>query len=79
MDSFQGIFLTVYGSALGYLLLQSIRQGKQIAVQQTTSNSIDKTLTSMNEKIDTLGVRIDLFMKNEIDTLKDIVKSFKNG
>ncbi|HTJ52634.1 MAG TPA: hypothetical protein VL443_24430 [Cyclobacteriaceae bacterium] len=80
MDKFQTIFFIVYGSVLGWLSLSSIRQGKQIVVQQATSGNIDRTLTAMDKKIDALGVRIDLFMKNEIDVLKDISKSFvKNG
>lgn len=80
MDKFQTIFFIVYGSVLGWLSMSIIRQGKQIVVQQATSGNIDRTLTAMDKKIDALGVRIDLFMKNEIDVLKDISKSFvKHG
>lgn len=48
---------------MAYLLLQSIQQGKAIAALQTT--------------VDLLNRKMDLFLKTEIDTLKDIATSVR--
>lgn len=60
MESWQVISL-LFGGVIGYLAINSIQQGKQLAV--------------MSKQLDTLQMQVSLFLKNEVDTLKEIARS----
>lgn len=60
MESWQ-IFVGLITPVLGYLVLSNIQQGKQIAV--------------MSKQLDTITMQLNLFLKSEVDTLKDIARS----
>lgn len=53
------LILGIIIPGLGYLLMNSIQQGKQIAVLSST--------------VDQINTKMNLFLKTEIDTLKEIV------
>jgi hypothetical protein len=57
------LLLILYGPVIGYLALTSIQQGKKIT-----------TIWNKVEGIERLESRFDIFLKNEIDALKEIAK-----
>lgn len=57
---FKEVYTLLYGAVLAWLSLTNIQHGKKLAV-------IEKVL-------DGLVSRFDIFLKNEIDILKDIAK-----
>lgn len=75
MENWQVIILSIYGPFLGWLALSNIQQGKKIVALQTMHSSIDNKLDTVTKAIDKLSNRFDLFLKSELDTLKDIAKS----
>lgn len=64
-DIWQIILACILLPGMAYLLMQSIQQGKAIA--------------SLHSTVDLLNRKMDLFLKTEIDTLKDIAKSVSNN
>lgn len=52
--------MTIYGGVLAWLSLTNIQHGKKLAV-------IEKVLDGLNYKM-------DLFLKTEVDTLKELLK-----
>lgn len=58
MDAFQIIFVSLYGAVLGWLALTNIQHTRKLAVIETVLEGLSK--------------KIDLFLKTEIDTLKEI-------
>lgn len=57
------VLLIMYGPVIGYLALTSISHGKKI--------------NSVGETMDRVEKRFDLFLKTEIDTLKEIAKNVR--
>lgn len=57
---------------LGWSLLQGIQHGKMIAAVKTQLEVLQNNVSMMNHKF-------DVFLKSEIDTLKDIAESVKKG
>lgn len=55
---------------LGWLSLTTIQHGKKIAILQ----SIQEKVNGIDEKQDKLSDRLDIFLKSELDTLKEIAK-----
>jgi len=53
---------------IGWLVLNNLQQDKKLI-------SIEKTLENVEEKLDKLTEKLNLFLKTEIDTLKDLAKS----
>lgn len=68
-DLYELFWLLVLGW-LSWLSLTTIQQGKKISLLQ----SIQHQLEDMSKKQDKLSDRLDLFLKNELDTLKEIAK-----
>jgi outer membrane murein-binding lipoprotein Lpp len=54
-------------AVIGYLALQSFRQGAKL-------NTISSKVDTISEDVLELKTRLDLFLKNEIDALKEIAK-----
>jgi hypothetical protein len=67
MESWEVMFTTLYSAPLAYVLINSIRQGKQI---NTIMNKIDYLVSSQ----DKMGASFAIFVKTEIDELKNISK-----
>lgn len=67
MEPWQVVFITLYGGVLAYLALSQVQQGKQLSSMATMVESINKKQERMDQKL-------DLFLKNEIDTLKELVR-----
>lgn len=55
---------------LGWSLLQQIQHGKMMSQMKTQIEVLQNNLTLMNHKF-------DVFLKSEIDTLKEIAESVK--
>lgn len=70
MEPWQIVFLTIYGGVLAWLSLTTIQHGKKLAVLQ----NIYKTIDDIKESQDKMSARLDMFLKNEIDLLKDLAK-----
>lgn len=70
METWQIVFIAVYGSVLAWLSLTTIQHGKKLAVLQ----NIYQTIDAIKESQDKMNQRLDLFLKNEIDLLKDLAK-----
>lgn len=64
---FQTIFTLIYGAVLAWLSLTIIQQGKKLAVMDTKLDAVEKSVEGVNG-------RIDVFLRTEIDTLKELVK-----
>jgi hypothetical protein len=66
MEPWQIVFITLYGGVLAYLLLSQVQQGKIIS-------SMSTMLEQVSKKQDKLDEKLNLFLKTEVDTLKDLV------
>ena len=64
------IIIAIILAWLGWLSLTTIQQGKKITILQ----SIQEKVNGISDKQDKLSDRLDLFLKNELDTLKEIAK-----
>lgn len=60
-------FLGGMSACVFFLFIDRMREGKRITVMETKMDSIIKS-------IDNLSVRVDLFLKTEVDTLKELTK-----
>lgn len=60
-------FLGGLSGCVFLLYMDKIREGKRITVMETKMDAIIKS-------IDNLSVRVDLFLKTEVDTLKELAK-----
>lgn len=60
-------FLGGMSACVFFLFIDRIREGKRITVMETKMDAIIKS-------IDTLSGRVDLFLKTEVDTLKEIAR-----
>jgi hypothetical protein len=70
METWQIVFIAVYGSVLAWLSLTTIQHGKKLAVLQ----NIYQTIDDIKESQDKMSARMDIFLKTEIDVLKDLAK-----
>jgi hypothetical protein len=70
METWQVVFITVYGGVLAWLSLTTIQHGKKLAVLQ----NIYQTIDDIKESQEKMNNRLDIFLKNEIDLLKDLAK-----
>lgn len=77
MESWQVIFTTVYGAFLGWIALSHIQQGKKIVATQSMMDNINDKIETLSSLFNTLDKKLDLFLKSEIDTLKEIARSVK--
>lgn len=59
--------LGVISACIAFLFIDRMRESKRITVMETKMDSIIKS-------IDTLTARVDLFLKTEVDTLKELAK-----
>lgn len=66
----QVVFISLYGSVLAWLSLTTIQHGKKLAVLQNIFQTIDE----IKKNQDKLNDRLDVFLKTEIDTLKDLAR-----
>lgn len=64
---YQQIFTGIYGLVLSWLSITIIQQGKSMAIMGTKLDGIEKS----NEAV---VRRFDLFLRTEIDTLKELAK-----
>lgn len=71
MEPWQIVFITLYGGVLAYLLLSQVQQGKIIS-------SMSTMLEQVSKKQDKLDEKLNLFLKTEVDTLKDLVGKIGN-
>ena len=67
MEAWQVIAGIVVAFA-AYLGLSNVQHTKQIAVMQ-------KSIDALSNQVTLLATQVNLFLKSEIDTLKDIAKS----
>jgi hypothetical protein len=67
MEQWQVIFVSLYGGVLAWLLLTNIQQTRKTAVIETILNQLMKNS-------DALNLKLDLFLKSEVDTLKAIIE-----
>lgn len=65
--------ICVYGPLIVWLSLNNIQHGKKLAVMEQASAKTDETLKYIKESVQDINKRLDLFLKNEIDVLKDIL------
>jgi hypothetical protein len=70
MEPWQIVFISLYGGVLAYLAISQIQQGKTLSAMNTMIDQILKTQERQEKKI-------DLFLKSEIDTLKELVRGNK--
>jgi BMFP domain-containing protein YqiC len=66
--------LGIYAPLMAWLALNNIQHGKKISVMENMAAQTDKTLQNIEKQIQSMSNRLDLFLKNELDTLKEILK-----
>lgn len=59
--------LGAMSTCIAFLFLDRTREGKRITVMETKMDALIKS-------VDTLTGRVDLFLKTEVDTLKELAK-----
>jgi hypothetical protein len=59
--------LACIGGVIAWLVLNNIQQDKKLV-------SIEKTLEIVEKKVDKLTDTLNIFLKNEIDALKELAK-----
>lgn len=69
--------LAIYFPALVWSALTIIQQGKKIVASQTMMSVITDKMDNLTKAVENLSRRFDLFLKSELDTLKDIANSVK--
>jgi len=85
---FEKIVITIISGILTWLSLSHIQQGKKIATIQTMTTGFSDSIKTLSIAVDNLSKkvedstlklsnRIDLFLKSEIDTLKEIANNTK--
>lgn len=67
MELWQVAFISIYGGALAWVIITLIQQGKSISSMSTMIEQMMKIQDKMDQKL-------NLFLKSEIDTLKDLVE-----
>jgi hypothetical protein len=67
METWQIVFISLYGGVLAYLAMSQVQQGKQLS-------SISTMMDTINKNQERLDKKLDLFLKNEIDTLKELAR-----
>jgi hypothetical protein len=72
MEPWQIVFISLYGGVLAYLAISQIQQGKILASINTMIDQILRTQERQEKKL-------DLFLKSEIDTLKELVRGNKGN
>ena len=72
MEPWQIVFITLYGGLLAYLALSQVQQGKQLA-------SIGTMVQELREDMKRQDSKLDLFLKTEVDTLKDLMRRFSRN
>lgn len=60
--------LGVISACIAFLYMDRLREGKRITVMETKMDAI-------KESVDKLTGRVDLFLKTEVDTLKEIARN----
>jgi peptidoglycan hydrolase CwlO-like protein len=71
----QAIIGTVLISVIGWSLLQIHQHNAKIATLSTGQTTIQNDLKGIKEDIGELNQKLNLFLKSELDTLKELVKS----
>lgn len=59
--------LGVMSACIAFLYVDRMREAKRITIMETKIDGI-------KESVDTLTGRVDLFLKTEVDTLKELAK-----
>lgn len=59
---------------IAWLALMTIQHTKKLAVMEKNAASTDVALTSIKDSLEKMSQRFDLFLKNEIEVLKDLAK-----
>lgn len=67
MELWQVAFISIYGGALAWVIITLIQHGKSISSMSTMIEQMMKLQDKMDQKL-------NLFLKSEIDTLKDLVE-----
>lgn len=78
MDSSTVLIMSGLGTVLLYLMISHIQQGKKIVALSSMMTGLETSISNVKNTLDTLSSRIDLFLKGEIDTLKEIARTVQN-
>ncbi len=78
METASGIILSVlstgFCAAVGWALINTIQNSKKITALETGLSGIQHDTTEIKTSIKNLNDRLDIFLKDELDILKDIAK-----
>lgn len=74
MENWEVVGTLVIGF-VGWLGLTTVQHTKKLAVMEKNSALTDAALNNIKESIQHLSQRFDLFLKNEIEVLKDFAKN----
>lgn len=77
MEIWQIVVFGCIVPSMAYLFIQYIQHSKQNSVLTAQVDNIMAMCENNAKEIEKLSVRIDMFLKNELDTLKDIAKNLR--
>lgn len=59
---------------IAWLALMTVQHTRKLAVMEKNAERTDLALGSIKDSLKEMSVRFDLFLKNEIEVLKDLAK-----
>ena len=77
MENWQVVFIMLYGAFLSWIAISHIQQGKKIVATQTMMTALVDSTDDLKKLVNDLDTKLDLFLKSEIETLKDIARSVR--
>jgi len=74
---FEKMIIGFICTIIGYLCLSHFQISKKQVANQVMMSGLTMSITNLEKSISLLSGRIDLFLKSEIDTLKEIANNTK--
>lgn len=66
--------LGVITAAIAYLYIDRDRTGKRIQVMEHSVSALSHKMDTVLDSVAQINTKFDLFLKTEVDTLKDLAK-----
>lgn len=71
--------LSGYGIAVAYLIAEQGKNNKQVAALDKQISALDKQMTTLQKTVDLVNHNLNVFLRTELDQLKEIASDRNNG